>query len=166
MRLREAAPQDALLISQMIAASWRGAYCDLIDPEYLNRLPDEYWLPSMRTWLESGRMYGYIAEIDGEPVGCVIFGRAREESHAIWGEIVSLYVLPQHIGHGIGSALLSAAINALHAEGYTSIYLWALLDYRKAWRFYQRHGFRFTIDQEQYKLGASTMSDIRLVLEA
>ena len=62
MHLREATAQDAQLISRMIAASWRGAYQDILDPVYLTRLPEDYWLPTMRTWLESERMYGLIAE--------------------------------------------------------------------------------------------------------
>ena len=94
MHIREAVAQDAPLISQMIAGSWRGAYQDILDPTYLSRLPEEYWLPSMRSWLESGRMYGYIAEEDGLPVGCVSYGRGRDEAHADWGEIGSLYGRP------------------------------------------------------------------------
>ena len=90
MHIRDAMAQDAPMISRIIARSWRGAYQGLIDPVYLSRLPEEYWLPSMRTWLESGRMYGYIAETEGEPVGCVICGRGRDEDHADWGEIASL----------------------------------------------------------------------------
>ena len=41
MHIREAAAQDAPLISQMIAGSWRGAYQDILDPTYLSRLPEE-----------------------------------------------------------------------------------------------------------------------------
>ena len=74
MLIREATADDALLISQIIASSWHNAYQELIDPVYLSRLPEEYWMPSMRTWLDSGRMYGCIAESHGKPVGSVIYG--------------------------------------------------------------------------------------------
>lgn len=93
--LRQADTADALLISRIIANSWRGAYQELLDPVYLARLPEETWLASMRAWLDSGRMYGFIAMADGFPVGCVVYGRARDEAHGDWGEIVSLYVLPE-----------------------------------------------------------------------
>ena len=98
MYIREATAEDALLISRIIASSWQGAYQELIDPVYLSRLPDEYWLPSMRTWLDSGRMYGFIAEENGQPAGCIVYGRGRDEDYADWGEIVSLYVLPGMMG--------------------------------------------------------------------
>lgn len=165
MVLREAQAQDAALISRIIADSWRSAYQEIIDPVYLSRLPDEYWLPSMRSWLESGRMYGLIAESDGKPVGCVIYGRGRDEDHADWGEIVSLYVLPGAMGKGVGSALLREALASLLEDGYRRVYLWAIQDNDRAARFYQRHGFRVTDEQVQYRIGSGEVTDVRLVLE-
>lgn len=165
MQLREATSQDALLISRLIAQSWRGAYQDILDPVYLTRLPEEYWLPSMRAWLSSGRMYGYIAEEEGRPMGCVIYGRGRDEDHAEWGEIVSLYVLPEMMNSGIGSALLEGALAALRAEGFDRVYLWAIAEYTHGLRFYQRRGFRATGERVAYKLGSSDVTDVRLVRE-
>lgn len=165
MILREATAQDAALISRTIAASWRGAYQDIIDPVYLSRLPDEYWLPSMRSWLESGRMYGLIAEEQGEALGCVVYGRGRDEDHANWGEIVSLYVLPESMGRGVGGVLLRDALARLLEDGYGSVYLWAIHDNDRACRFYQRHGFRLTEEQVQYRIGSREVTDIRLALE-
>lgn len=165
MHIREAEAEDALLISRIIAASWRGAYHTLIDPVYLTRLPEEAWLPSMRSWLSSGRMYGYIAELDGTPVGCVIYGRGRDEDHADWGEIVSLYLLPEWMGQGIGSALLAAALDALHAEGYHRVYLWAIEGFAPTLSFYRNRDFLVTEDRVEYKIGSSSVTDVRLVRE-
>jgi ribosomal protein S18 acetylase RimI-like enzyme len=165
MHLREAMARDALLISQIIARSWRGAYGTLIDPVYLSRLPEEYWLPSMRAWLESGRMYGFIAVENDTPVGCVICGRGRDEDHADWGEIVSLYVLPDRMGSGIGSSLLRTALDALQADGYDQVYLWCIDGNQQADRFYQHHGFIPTADRVDYRIGSSTVTDIRYILE-
>lgn len=166
VHIREAAAEDAALISRLIAASWRGAYQGLIDPVYLTRLPDEYWLPSLRAWLSSGRMYGYIAETDNQVVGCVVYGRGRDADHDDWGEIVALYMLPEMTGAGIGSMLLSQALDALHEDGYDQVYLWALEGCTRALRFYEHHGFVLTSDRVAYKLGSGTMSDVRLILEA
>lgn len=165
MQIRDATAQDALLISRIIACSWRGAYQGLIDPVYLSRLPDEYWLPTMRSWLSSGRLYGYIAEDNGTPVGCVIYGRGRDEDHADWGEIVSLYVLPERMGCGVGSSLLSAAMEALLADGYARVYLWCIAGNNRAEAFYQRHGFRPTDDRVKYRIGSGNVTDIRFVWE-
>ncbi len=163
--LREATAEDAALISRIIACSWRGTYQELIDPVYLARLPEEYWLPSMRSWLGSGRMYGLLAELDGLPVGSVIYGRGRDEDHGDWGEIVSLYLLPEVIGRGIGSALLGAALSALREDGYPRVYLWAIRGNARAERFYQRHGFVLTDEQVRYKIGSSEVTDVRMIRE-
>lgn len=166
LTIREATAEDALLISRIIAHSWRGAYQDLIDPVYLSRLPEEYWLPSMRAWLSSGRMYGFIAEQDGLPVGCVIYGRGRDEDHAAWGEIVSLYLLPEVMRKGIGSALLAEAISALHEDGYTRVYLWAIEGNERAEHFYRSQGFKQTADRVHYKIGSRDVTDVRYTREA
>ena len=165
MDIREATAQDAQLISRIIARSWRGAYHGLIDPVYLSHLPEEYWLPAMRGWLASGRLYGYIAEECGEPVGSVIYGRGRDEDHADWGEIVSLYVLPESMGGGVGSSLLNTAMEALLADGYDRVYLWCIAGNDRAEAFYQRHGFRPTNDRVEYRIGSGNVSDIRFIRE-
>lgn len=163
--LRQATAEDALLISRIIACSWRGAYREIIDPLYLARLPDEYWLPSMRAWLDSGRLYGCIAEQDSLPVGCIIYGRGRDENHADWGEIVSLYLLPEVMGKGIGGILLSEALSALQEDGYHRVYLWAIQGNARAERFYQRHGFVMTEERVHYKIGSDEVTDVRFVRE-
>ena len=165
MKLREATAEDAGLISSIIAQSWRGTYQHFIDPIYLARLPEEYWLPSMRTWLSSGRMYVQIAEADERALGCIIYGRGREEDHADWGEIVSLYLLPDAMGRGIGSELLTSAVYDLQADGYHRIYLWAIEENTRALRFYSRHGFVRTGERVNYRIGGGDVTDIRLALE-
>lgn len=165
MHIREATAEDALLISQIIAESWRSAYRGLIDPVYLSRLPEAYWLPSMRAWLGSGRMYGYVAEMSGHAVGSVIYGRGRDEDHADWGEIVSLYLLPEAEGQGIGHALLTAALDALQADGYDRVYLWSIAGNEHAEQFYHRHGFVRSGDRVRYKIGSGEVTDVRLIRE-
>lgn len=164
--LRNADAQDAPLISRMIAASWRSAYRGLIDSTYLDRLPDGYWTPSMRAWLDSGRMNGLIAETDGQPAGCIIFGRSREEERPDWGEIVSLYLLPEAMGKGLGRLLLTSAVQSLREDGYHHIFLWAIQGAAQAERFYLRQGFRPAADQVQYRIGSQLVTDVRYVLTA
>ncbi len=163
IQLRQATGEDAALISRIIAATWHGAYQGLIDPVYLARLPEEYWLPAMRSWLSSERMYGCIAALDGRPVGCVIYGRCRDEDLPNAGEIVSLYVLPEAAGQGIGSQLLQTALRALQDEGYDRVALWSILGNDHAERFYQRHGFTLTQDQVHYRIGSWDMTDVRMI---
>ena len=165
MHIREATAEDALRISCLTASTWRKAYQGLIDPVYLARLPKEYWLPSMRAWLGSGRMYGLIAEENGIPMGCIIYGRGRDEDHADWGEIASLYVLPEQMGRGVGAKLLTAAMDALRTDGYDRIYLWCIAGNHRADAFYRRHGFSPSADRVDYRIGSGPVTDIRYIRE-
>ena len=154
---------DAGLISQIYAASWRGSYTGLIPQHYLDRLPDGYWAPSVRSWLSDGRFEGKLVMADDLPAGCCIYGRGRDESHADWGEIVSLYMLPEFARQGLGGALLESCLADMRREGYTRFYLWCIDGNTAADRFYVSHGFRVTGDSVRYAIGGAAVRDIRYV---
>ena len=160
---REATTQDAGLISHIYATSWRRAYRGLIAQHYLDRLPEDYWVPSIRSWLESGRLEGLLVYDDRQPVGCAIYGRGRDEDHGSWGEIVSIYLLPEFTRRGLGSALLEECLRRLREEGYTRFYLWAIDGNAPADAFYRRHGFHVTGDHIAYAIGGQSVRDLRYV---
>lgn len=162
---KEAQADQAGLISHLFASSWRKAYRGIIAQHYLDRLPDDYWVPSLRSWLGSGQMYGVLAYLDGKPVGCCIYGRGRDAAYADWGEIVSLYLLPDSTRKGIGSALLLEALRLLAEDGYHRCYLWAIDNNVPADCFYRKHGFRRSDDTVSYKIGGENVTDVRYVLQ-
>lgn len=159
----DASSLDAGLISHIYATSWRKAYRGIIAQHYLDRLPDEYWVPSIRSWLDSGRLSCVIIYEDKEPVGCAIFGRGRDEDHGDWGEIVSFYLLPDKTRMGYGSALLDEALRRMREEGYTRFYLWAIEGNRAADAFYRKRGFHVTSDHIDYAIGGEPVRDLRYV---
>lgn len=164
LTFRDAAAEDAGLISHIFSTSWRRTYRGVIAEDYLRRLPDDYWVPSVRSWLVSGQLYGLIALEDGRPVGCVIYGRCRNGDHDSWGEIVSLYVLPECMRHGVGSALLKEALRLLREDGYTRCCLWAIDGNQIADSFYRKHGFIRTDDRIAYRIGGTDVADVRYIL--
>ncbi len=83
---------------------------------------------------------GWIAEINGRPVGFSIADRRD-------GSIFALYVLPQCEGQGLGTELLSAAVEWLSQEGLQDIWL-AVGAGTRAHRFYLRRGWRPTGSKE------------------
>ena len=165
LTMREAHAGDAQLISHIFATSWRHAYQGLIAGDYLKRLPDGYWVPSVRTWLSSGQLYGLIAQHGNDAAGAVLFGRGRDPEWGDCGEIVSLYVLPDSMRRGVGSKLLLEALHLLRQEGYCRAYLWALEGNRIGDEFYRKHGFRLTGDRIPYRIGSQDVADVRYVLE-
>jgi len=165
LSFRAARAEDAALISRIFASSWRGMYREVIDPDYLDRLPEEYWVPSVRSWLQSGQFSGQFICINDVPVGCVIFGHARDEAYAGWGEIASLYLLPDYTRMGLGGRLLKEALRLLKADGYANVYLWAIDGSDAAKHFYVRHGFRRTEEAVDYRIAGRPVRDVRYVLE-
>ncbi len=163
LTFRDATENDARLISHIHAVSWQAGYRGLIPDACLDRLPDGYWVPSVRSWLGSGQMYGRIALLDGKPVGCVIFGRGRDADWSDRGEIASLYLLPEAMRRGIGSALLRQAEALLAEDGYRGVYLWAIEGSSGTDAFYRRSGYVPTGDRIPYRIGGRDVADIRYV---
>ena len=146
MDFRNASPADAALMSRIHALSWKSAYRGMVPGRYLDELPEDYWTAAFAEWLAAGTAQALIA-YDGEtPVGCSVFGPAREEAFAGWGEVITLYLLPKAVGTGAGSALFEAALERLRAMGFCRVTLWALRENDRARRFYERHGFSWNGD--------------------
>ncbi len=163
VHFREAAAEDAGLISHIHASSWRKTYRGLINDDYLARLPDEYWVPSMRSWLLSGRFEAILLYDEKQPVGCACYGRGRDEDHSDWGEIVSIYLLPEYLGKGYGEQLLNEVMRRLREQGYARVYLWMIRGNERAAAFYARHGFKVTSDTVAYHIGGQDVADVRYV---
>lgn len=164
LTFRDATAEDAGLISHIYATSWRKTYRGLISDDYLKRLPNEYWVPSVRSWLESGQLYGLLVCEDGRPVGCAIYGRGRDSGYEDWCEIVSLYLLPDVMRRGIGGALLGEVIRLAREDGWNRFYLWAIEGNAIADGFYRRFGFTRTDDRYPYRIGGQDVADIRYQL--
>lgn len=90
-----------------------------------------------------------LAQVNGEPVGCVAFGPITLSSGEIVAELRRMWVLPKARGHSIGRALLVEAISRTRSAGYKAIYLDCLFDVMPAaFRLYRSMGFEPT---DRYK---------------
>lgn len=149
-------------ISDIYEQSWRYAYKDIVPQDYLDSIPPGRWADvperaGLRTMLC----------IEGtKPVGVSTFGESRFEQFSTWGEIVSLYLLPEYMGRGIGRALLDKVTAELRASGYADIFLWVLEENVRARRFYERYGFRQTDDIICTDIGGKSLREVRYSLES
>ncbi|MFC6973626.1 GNAT family N-acetyltransferase [Halomicroarcula sp. GCM10025709] len=84
-----------------------------------------------------------VAVDDEAVVGFVMFSveTGRYEQDVVRGVVENLYVVPSARDDGIGSALLTAAEDALAAAGVDVISLEAMADNDGARRFYHAHGY-------------------------
>jgi len=127
--IRLATLEDADAIHALHTASVRTLCRNVYSPEVItgwlrNRTPSGY------KGIEKDEMY--VAERNGSVVGF---------SHVVPGEIVAIFVHPDHVRQGIGSALMSHAMTRARATPNASVRVDSTLN---AQRFYETRGFSKT----------------------
>jgi DNA-binding MarR family transcriptional regulator/GNAT superfamily N-acetyltransferase len=95
------------------------------------------------------REAAWIAEVDGEPAGCVFCVR-KDASTA---QLRLLLVEPSARGLGIGGRLVEECLRFARAAGYRQVKLWTQDCLTAARRIYQAAGFRLTAEGEHHSFG-------------
>lgn len=135
MQIRYITPtDDRMAISKIYEESWKYAYRGVIPQEYLDSIPKGRWAANLDSM---GRET--LVCVDSEKmVGACSFSKSRSEQYHGWGEVISIYLLPDYIGKGYGKALMESAILELKKQGYQDVFLWCLEKNSRARRFYEQ----------------------------
>jgi ribosomal protein S18 acetylase RimI-like enzyme len=140
--VRDAAPADAEACAAVHVASWQTAYRGALPDDYLDGLRPADRLAFWHGWIGQERDRGCVllAEHGDQVVG---FGSfiAHPSLGASWALLPNLYLAPDAIGRGHGSALMAAGLERLRGFGYEHVELWVHPDNGRAQRFYERHGW-------------------------
>ncbi len=143
-------------IRDIYEKSWQFAYKGIIPQDYLDNIPKSKWGGNI---LKNGRTE--IAAFDnGRAVGTASFCSSRWEKFASCGEIVTIYLLPEYMGKGIGAMLLKECIDELELLGFTTILIWVLEDNFRARRFYEEHGFIKTEEYMNDVIGGKELREV------
>ncbi len=138
MEIRYINQNDNLLeISNIYERSWKFAYKDIIPQNYLDSIPEGCWANS----IAKEGMTNLVLIKNGIAIGTASFCKSRWKQYNDYGEIVSIYFLPDYMGKGYGTHLLKKCIEDLKALGYDKILLWVLEDNLRARKFYEKNGF-------------------------
>jgi len=97
----------------------------------------------------------WIADIDGEPVGCVFVVKASDDL----AKLRLLLVEPRARGLGIGARLVDECIRFSRAVGYTKITLWTQSILVEAHRVYQGAGFKRVATQPHAEFGHALVGE-------
>ncbi|MEG6523510.1 GNAT family N-acetyltransferase [Desulfotomaculum sp. 1211_IL3151] len=139
--IRRATIRDTRIISNIHASSWKIAYKDIVPQKFLDELEYDFWVSAFQNWIDNNILTAQIIYDNERPVGCITYGRSRDNKLSKWGEIVSVYVLPGYFRKGYGQKLLETALKDLKEEGFQNCYLWVLKENYNARRFYEKMGF-------------------------
>lgn len=101
------------------------------------------------------REHCWIAEKDGERVGCV-FLVAKSKTVA---QLRLLLVEPGARGRGIGARLIDECIRFAREAGYRKIVLWTDSGLAAARRLYERSGFRLAEEEKHESFGHALVSE-------
>jgi DNA-binding MarR family transcriptional regulator/GNAT superfamily N-acetyltransferase len=91
----------------------------------------------------------WIAELDGEPVGCVFC--VRRDGHA--GQLRLLLVEPKARGYGIGARLVEECVRFARRAGYDELVLWTNDVLVAARRIYEAAGFVVVVEEPHHSFG-------------
>lgn len=164
VRIREMTLDDCEAVATVRVRGWQHAYQGLIPQAYLDAMSIEEDAARRREYLAKGdgRVVDLVAERAGHVVGWGCCGPSRDEDVPDrTAELYALYVLPERIGTGVGSALIDALTARAVEAGASSLLLWVLAANDRARRFYTRAGFAPDGREEQFDVNGVAVPEVR-----
>lgn len=133
--IRLATPQDAFGIARVHVETWRATYPTLLPHDYLAKhlsidTRAIHWQRALQ--MGTGEEVVLVAAEGEEVVGFCSVGPARKLPKTVppadtrWGEVYTLYVLPDFHEQGIGRMLLANGLAELVGRGFEAAMLWVL----------------------------------------
>ena len=137
--IRKVNPSDSRKeISNIYEQSWKYAYKGIIPQEYLDSIPKGQWCGM----IDNPNWHTLVMLDRDKIIGTSSYCKSRFEDDKDWGEIISIYFLPEYIGKGYGKALIEQTVEELEAMGFKQIFLWVLENNHRARHFYEKCGFK------------------------
>lgn len=150
---------DAEALGRVHATCWHETYDHLISTAALEAVSPRRMAELWTHWASQGEEYRMQAAlVDGEIVGFVGSGPARDDDAPRPRELYFIYLLDEFHGTGIGQRLFDAAVD--EGEG---LYLWVADDNPRAHRFYTRNGFALDGSSQVQPFLGEELTEVRFV---
>lgn len=160
MNVRRATADDVEAVRRVARAAWEADYPDILSRETVEDGVEEWYDPDLlaRDLRRSGTEV-LVAETDEGVVGF---------AHALWnreeGDLLRLYVHPDHRLSGVGGALLDATEERLFDRGVERVRAMVLAANEVGNAFYESRGFDFD-DEGETTIGGRAYAENAYVLE-
>jgi GNAT superfamily N-acetyltransferase len=160
--VRPAVPEDAHAVARVHVRSWQSAYRGLIAQEYLDSLDPEAWAARYPFGRVGILIPFTVVAVDGSTIrGLAATALCRDDDLPGFGELMAIYVDPEHMHTGVGRLLIGAARERLRALGVDAAALWVLDGNARARRFYERDGWRFDGTRRTRTYGGAPAHEVR-----
>ncbi|MEO6114970.1 MAG: GNAT family N-acetyltransferase [Pseudolysinimonas sp.] len=153
--IRRAVAEDAAGIARVHIQAWRETYTRMVEPGELDELSEERRAERWRQIMEGG-VQVWVASNADQVVGFASSSPGADDAPRPVS-LEAIYLLADQHGSGAGQALLDAAL------GDAPAYLFVAADNPRATRFYERNGFKFDGESEQYPLVRTPITSLRMV---
>jgi GNAT superfamily N-acetyltransferase len=142
--------------------AWQAAYAGLMPQEYLDGLDVGQRAEAWRRRLEQPVSHPLlVATVEAAVAGFVTYGPARDDASGDAGELYALNVHPDRWSAGVGSALLSAAQDALADLGFDRAVLWVVPGNARARRFFDLRGWVAEAVERTIEIRGVTVPEVR-----
>lgn len=141
LSVRLAEPGDAMEVGGVHVRSWQRGYRGLLPDEYLDGLRPEDRASRYTFAGQADQPLTVVAVEAGVIRGFATITPARADDEARTGELLALYVDPDHWGRGVGRRLIVEARDRLADRGCQSAVVWVLRGNARAERFYRSDGW-------------------------
>ncbi len=143
--IREATPDDARAIAEVHVASWRWAYRDDLPADVPGRAHGGRPGARVERVAHARRCdAGTLVAVPrtASSSGFCSFGPSRDDdADGRTAEVLTIYLLEDVVGRGIGRELFASANDRLRELGYRRATLWVMASNERSRRFYERAGW-------------------------
>ncbi|HVQ37863.1 MAG TPA: GNAT family N-acetyltransferase [Pyrinomonadaceae bacterium] len=163
LTIRRAGANDARLLAELGARTFSETFAaNNSEADMADYLAAAFNETQQAKDLADPRTTIHIAEVDGTAVGYAMLrsgsvpAEVRNDKPI---ELVRLYVSQQHIGSGVGAALMQVCIEEASALGYRTLWLGVWENNSPAQTFYRKWGFR-QVGTHIFQLGGDAQTDL------
>jgi len=162
--IRVATPEDAREIAEVHVPSWHWAYRDDLPASALEGRTIEDRERDWNGWIASFGIDGEALVVveGGRVVGFCSYGPSRDDdAPERTGEVLTIYLLEEVAGRGIGRDLFVRANERLRDLGYRRATLWVLETNERSRRFYEKAGWTWDGTTSAHQFDCANLPIVR-----